>query len=431
MLRAVNSKPHRLGILAATSLVVANMIGTGVFASLGFQLVDFHSAPSILMLWLVGGLVALCGALAYAKLSELLPRSGGEYHFLGSIYHPSLGFMAGLLSAIVGFGVPTAITAMILGGYANRAFPSIPPTAAAVTVILLGTLAHGLSSRTSGRVQLVSTILKLLLIAFILISAMVIPGKGDIRWDLIPSEDFSQILRPAFATAVFWVFYSYSGWNAAVYGLEEWDEPGKTVKRSLIGGTLFVTALYICLNAAFLSAAPVEALRGQKEIAHIAAESLFGPQVGRMVSGLLALGLFASVSALLWAGPRVLAAMGRDIRILGFFTPGASGVPLRPLLFQAALAIALVFVGDLEFLVSYTQTGLTLCTLLTVLGVLILKSRGRSVPVSTVVPALIFVAFTGFVIVRLFFADRTPALAGIATALACALLWYPVKRLSK
>ncbi|RYD48654.1 MAG: amino acid permease, partial [Verrucomicrobiaceae bacterium] len=188
--------------------------------------------------------------------------------------------------------------------------------------------------------------------------------------------------------------------------------------------------LYIGLNAAFLVAAPVEALRGEKEIAHVAAAALFGPKVGQAVSGLLALGLFASVSALLWAGPRVLAAMGRDIRALGFFTPGPSGIPLRPLIFQAVLSIALVFAGDINFLVNYTQTGLTLCTLLTVFGVILLRKRGQAVSMGTLVPALIFVAFTGFVIVRLFFAQPGPAVAGILTAAACALLWFPIRRFS-
>ncbi len=419
----MSEKPTGLGIPAATSLVVANMIGTGVFVSLGFQLVDFHSAPAILLLWLVGGIIAMCGALSYATLARELPRSGGEYHFLGTIYHPSLGFMAGLLSAIVGFGVPTAITALALGGYLNRALPAIPANAAAVAVILIGAFAHGLSARTSGKVQLCSTLLKLLLIALFLISAMVLPGKGDIRWSFVPSEDLAQIAKPAFATAVFWVFYSYSGWNAAVYGLEEWHRPDRTVRLSLIGGTLLVTALYIGLNAAFLAAAPVAELKGEQEIAHVAAAALFGPQAGRVISGLFALGLFASVSALLWAGPRVLGAMARDIRALRFFTSGGE-VPLRPLAFQAMFAIVMVLTGKMEDLVTYTQTGLTLCTFLSVLGLLLMKHKGYLVRVSEWVPALIFVAFTGFVIVRLFFEKPWPAAAGILTAAACASLWF-------
>lgn len=406
------------------------MIGTGVFVSLGYQLVDFHSAPPVMMLWLVGGVIALCGALSYAELAGQLPRSGGEYHFLGSIYHPSLGFMAGLLSAIVGFAVPTAITALAMGGYLGRAWPGMSPRGAAVVVILVGALAHGLSVRTSGRVQLFSTILKLSLIGLFLLSVMIFPGKGDIRWHWVPTEDFAQMAKPAFATAVFFVFYAYSGWNAAVYGLEEWSEPRRTVKRSLIGGTLLVTALYIGLNAAFLIAAPMAALRGEREIAHVAAAALFGPETGRIVSGLFALGLFASVSALLWAGPRVLGAMGRDIPALRFFAASRE-VPIRSLVFQTTLAIALVVAGDFEFLINFTQTGLTLCTLLAVLGLFILKYRGTDVSWSALVPALIFIAFTGFVIARLFVADPLPAVSGIVTAIVCALLWYPTQWFSK
>ena len=405
------------------------MIGTGVFVSLGFQLVDFHSAPPIMLLWLLGGMVALCGALSYAALASLLPRSGGEYHFLGTIYHPSLGFMAGLLSAIVGFAIPTAITALAMGGYLARAWPAIPPRAAAVAVILLGAFAHGLSARTSGRVQTCSTVLKLLLISLFLFSVILLPGKGDIRWHFIPSEDLGQITKPAFAKAIFYVFYAYSGWNAAVYGLEEWHEPRRTIKRSLIGGTLLVTVLYIGLNAAFLIAAPMAALSSEREVAHVSAASLFGPQAGRLISGLFAIGLFASVSALLWAGPRVLGSMGRDVRALRFFSP-RHAIPLRPLIFQALLAIALVLAGDFEFLLTFTQTGLTLCTFLAVLGLVLLKIRGRKVPAASLVPALIFVGFTGFVIVRLFFAEPLPAACGILTALACMLLWFPLQRLS-
>lgn len=406
------------------------MIGTGVFVSLGYQLVDFDAAPAVLALWLIGGLISLCGALSYAKLAELMPRSGGEYRFLGEIYHPALGFMAGLLSAIVGFGVPTAITALAMGGYLARAFPQIPPQAAAVAVIVLGTFAHGLSARASGRVQLLSTLLKLGLIGLFLAAALILPGNGDIRWRLEPAADLAEMAKPAFATAVFFVFYSYSGWNAAVYGLEEWREPARTVKRSLVGGTLFVMLLYLGLNAAFLAAAPVAELRGEREIAHVAASALFGPQVGRLVSGLFAVGLFASVSALLWAGPRVLGAMGRDIPALGFFaSPGE--IPLRALGFQALFAIVLSLAGDFEFLVTFTQTGLSLCTLLAVFGLLILKWRGRDVTPRTLVPALIFVGFMAFVIARLFHAEPLPAISGILTALACALLWFPIRRFSR
>lgn len=418
-----------LGIPAATSLVVANMVGTGVFAALHYQLYDFRSAPAILLLWLAGGLVAICGALSYASLARQLPQSGGEYHFLGAIYHPALGFMAGMLSAIIGFGVPTAITAILLGGYLARALPWVQPQVAASVVILLGAVSHGLSARVSGRVQFFSTVLKLALIAVFLVAAAATPGHGDIRWHPDPADDWAQIARPAFATAMFYVFYSYSGWNAAVYGLEEWRHRERTVRLSLVIGTLLVTALYLGLNAAFLKAAPVAALSASEEVGHVAATALFGQAAGRWVSGLLAIGLFASVSALLWAGPRVLGTMARQLPALRFLVSHGE-VPKRALAFQTVLALILVWPGKLDFLITYTQSGLSLCTLLTVLGLLILKARGRDIRWKAWAPALIFVSFMGFVMVFLFYDKPLAAGCGIATAACCALLWFPLHRKS-
>ncbi|MES2995548.1 MAG: amino acid permease [Verrucomicrobiota bacterium] len=417
------------GSPAATALVIASMIGTGVFASLGFQLVDFDSAPQILSLWVIGGVIALCGALSYATLAEVLPRSGGEYHYLGKIYHPSLGFMAGLLSAIVGFTAPTAITALVLGGYLHKAHEGIPAVPAAMFVIVLGAFAHGLSARTSARVQLVSTCLKLALIIGLITAAAILPGKGDIRWTPDFHSDFAVLASPALAVALYFVFYAFSGWNAAVYGLEEWREPGKTIRRALIVGTVIVSILYVGLNAAFLAAAPVSALRGNQELAHAAAAALFGETTGRVVSLLFAIGLFASVSALLWAGPRVLGAMAREVPALRWFS-STRQVPLRPLVFQTLLALVFVCVADFQFLVTYTQTGLALCTFLCACGVFILRTRGHAIPTSALIPAGLFATSTAFVLVWSFFVEgAAPMMIGLVTALACALLWYPLHRL--
>ena len=422
-------KSKRAGIPAATALVVANMIGTGVFVSLGYQLLDFHSAPPILFLWVLGGLVALCGALCYSELARRLPKSGGEYHFLGAIFHPSLGFMAGLLSAIAGFAAPTAITALAMGAYLNKALPNIDARTAAAVVIVIGAAAHGLSSKTSGRVQIVATSLKLLLIATFLIAAICVPGSGDIRWSFDAQEDIPQVLSPMFAGAAFYVFYAYSGWNAAVYGLEEWHRPELTVKRALVGGTMVVTVLYVGLNMAFLKAAPIDDLKGVDEVGYVAAQAMFGVQTGQVISAFFAVGLFASVSALIWAGPRVLGTMAKDIPLLRPF--GSSGeIPLRALAFQAILALVLVFSGSLNSLITYTQTGLTLCTFLTVAGLLVL-GRAEKIQRRILLPALIFLAVTGSVIVRMFMNGWGPATIGLMTAIACAALWFPLKRYTR
>jgi basic amino acid/polyamine antiporter, APA family len=425
------SKPAHAGAFAATALVVASMVGVGVFTSLGFQLVDLSSAPQILFLWTLGGLIALCGAFCYAEVAAMLPKSGGEYHFLRSIYHPSLGFMAGMLSAFAGFAAPTAITALAFGEYLHKAWEGIPAQQAAAGVILLGAAAHAVSTRTSARVQVAATGLKLLLILTFIVAAWVMPGKGDIRWNFEPSADFAAIITPAFAVSLLYVTYSYTGWNAAVYGLEEWRDPQKTVRRALLWGTVLVAVLYVGLNASFLHSSPVAELKGQEAVGHIAATSLFGNETAKTVSGFFALGLFASASALLWAGPRVLGAMGRNMRSLSFFAP-RKDVPHLALLFQTTVALVLVYAAGLRQLMEATQIGLTLCTSLVVAGCMVMRHRAPEMdrPVKVPfypLPPLIFLAMAAFVI--LYSAKKNPetTLAGAGVAVFFAVIWFPLK----
>ena len=429
------------GAFAATALVVASMVGTGVFTSLGFQLADLGSAPQILFLWALGGFIALCGALCYAEVAACLPKSGGEYHFLRSLYHPSLGFMAGMLSAIAGFAAPTAITALAFGKYFHECFPLLGEEQAAALVIVLGTAAHAISTRTSAKIQVAATALKLALISAFIVAAWALPGKGDIRWTVDWTADSRAILQPAFAVALLFVFYSYTGWNAAVYGLEEWDDPRHTVRRALIGGTLLVGVLYVGLNASFLHAAPVAEMRGVVQVGHVASASLFGKEAARVVAGLFAAGLFASVSALLWAGPRVLGAMGRNMRALRIFAP-REDVPHVSLGFQAVLALILVAAVGFRTLIEATQVGLTLCTSLVVAGSMVLRWRhpGMERPVKVPLyplPPLIFLAMAAFVILRTAMVDfkslgdgePKPSLIGMGAVIGLTLLWFPLKRL--
>jgi APA family basic amino acid/polyamine antiporter len=408
-------------------LVIASMIGTGVFTSLGYQLPALHSGPQIIFLWTLGGVIALCGALCYAAVAKALPRSGGEHHFLGELYHPALGFMGGLLSAIVGFAAPTALSAIAFGEYLHKAAPAIPVTAAAIVVILLGLLAHAFNATTSARIQLAATALKLLLILAFLIAAVALPGEGDIRWTLEPTADIAGILQPAFAISLFFVFYSYSGWNAAIYGLEEWSQPDRTVRRALVGGTLIVAVLYVALNSAFLHAAPVDALCGETAVGEIAARSLFGKSAAAWVSGLFAAALFASVSAMLWAGPRVLAAMGRSTPALSFLNP-ANGSPLTALFIQSGLAILFVLLATFRELVKYTETGLILCTMLTVAGLFLRRDRFAGQHRRLALPATIFLAMTSFVVIRSVLVEPVPVLLGLGTALLAVLLYFPLNR---
>src|SRR5438105_8816126 len=209
--------PQRtIGFVTASSIVIANIIGTGIFTSLGFQLVDIQSGFPLLMLWIIGGLAALCGALCYSELSAALPRSGGEYHFLSQIYHPALGFMAGFVSATVGFAAPIALAAMAFGKYFVGVFGVGSPMLLSFAVVWVVTAFHLGNLQVGSMFQNLSTLVKLLLIAALIVTGLFVQSKQPISF--LPAQgDMNSIFSGAFAVALVFVMYSYSGWNAASY----------------------------------------------------------------------------------------------------------------------------------------------------------------------------------------------------------------------
>src|SRR5882672_2674377 len=268
--------PQRtVGFYTACGIVIANIIGTGVFTSLGFQVADIQSGFALLMLWIVGGITALCGALCYGELSATLPRSGGEYHFLSEIYHPAVGFMAGFVSATVGFAAPVALAAMAFGTYFNGVFGVGSPVMLSFVVVWLVTVFHLGNLQVGSAFQNVSTLVKLLLIGALIGAGFFVPSKQPISFLPAPG-DKAAILSGAFAIALVYVMYSYSGWNASAYISSEIKRPEKNVPRSLLASTSVVIVIYVVLNAIFLATTPAEKLKGQLEIALIAGKHIFG-----------------------------------------------------------------------------------------------------------------------------------------------------------
>jgi APA family basic amino acid/polyamine antiporter len=411
------------------------MVGTGVFTSLGFQVRDLPSGPAILLLWLLGGLLALCGAFSYAELIGAVTRSGGEYRFLSRLFHPSLGWAAGLLSLVIGFAAPAALAALALGSYAHRACDALPARGVAAVALGIATLGHLRSVQTSARFQTVTTLLKLALIGGLIVAAFATTGHGDIRWRPVWREDLRLVLQPSFAVSLLFVFYAYSGWNAAVYIADEVEHARRTIMLALVGGTLLVTALYLLMNAAFLKAAPVGELAGVVEVGHVAVQALYGPQAAVGFSVLLSVGLLATVSALVWAGPRVLAAIGGDLPALGGLAVlNRGGVPARATLLVAGLALGFVAIGDFEKILTFTQSGLTLCSLLTVAGVF----RVRQLKLSPAgafrcpwypLPPLVFIAMSLAVLGWSLVGSPLATAAGFATCLLAWVLYFPLAKL--
>jgi APA family basic amino acid/polyamine antiporter len=411
----------------AASIVIANMIGTGVFTSLGFQLLEFTSPALIIALWVIGGVLALCGALCYAELGAALPRSGGEYNFLGQLYHPAAGFVSGWISATIGFAAPTALAAITFGTYLGAVLPGLSPTWAAASLICLTGLMHAASRDASGRFQLAATAVKVLLITLFVCAAPVLAGElQPLRWQF-DATTFDQLFTAGFAVSLIYVNYAYTGWNAATYLSGELAQPQRVLPWVLTLGTLLVMLLYVALNTVFLYVAPADAMAGKVEVGHIAASHAFGTAGGDAMGLVLALLLVSTVSAMVLAGPRVLQVIGEDFPALGFLkgtTPG--GVPRRAILVQCGVSLLLVFTAAFDTILLFTGFTLALNTLAAVCGVFLLRRRGMPMPFTMPLypwPPLVFIAITTWTMVYLLIERPAEALWGLGIVLAGSLFW--------
>lgn len=418
----------KITLFTATSLVIANMIGTGVFTSLGFQLLDIHSPFAILLLWITGGVIALCGALCYAELGAALPRSGSEYHYLSRIYHPVVGFMSGFVSITVGFAAPVALAAMALGGYTSQVFPDANATLVAALVIIGLTAVHATSVKTGSGVQNIFTVAKILLILFIILAGFASDARAGIS--IFPSSDSGgEIFSLGFAGALYWVSYSYSGWNASAYIAGEMENPQKNLPRSLLRGTLFVTVLYVLLNFIFLYTTPAQNMAGQMEVGFVAAGSIFGADGARIVGMIISILLVSSVSSMVMVGPRVAMVMGEDTRSLRFLsTRSVSGVPWLAVILQSGIAMLLVFTASFQSVLDYIGFTLNIFTFLTVLGLILLRVRRPDLerPFKTwgyPITPMVFLALTGWILYRGLEMKPVESLIGLGTVGLGALIW--------
>jgi basic amino acid/polyamine antiporter, APA family len=369
-----------VSVVVATAIVVADMVGVGVFTSLGFQVKDIPSGFSILLLWTVGGLVALCGVFCYSELGAMFPRSSGEYNFLSRAFHPAFGFLAGWVSATVGFAAPVALAAMAFGEYAKSVVPDIPPMALAIGVVFLVSLVQLTGVKHSSSFQLIATILKVALIAAFLVAGLVIGTPQPISF-APQAADLSHVISAPFAIGLVFVMYSFSGWNAATYIIGEMKTPQQDLPRALLAGTLIVLVIYVALNAVFLHTAPIDKLSGQIDVASISGRYIFGDIGGRVVGAMICIGLVSSISAMMWIGPRVMMTMGEDIPALRVFARrSAGGAPAYAILFQLAVACLLLFTRSFEAVLDFIQFSLLFCSFFTVLGVIKLRIGSPELP---------------------------------------------------
>jgi len=415
---------RKLGVFPLTNIVIANMIGAGIFTTSGLLMSDLGNPLLMLALWVVGGIIALCGALAYGELGAAMPNAGGEYAFLSKLYHPLLGFLSGWTSFLVGFSAPIAASAIGFSEYFMRAFPqlfqwgdpAILKKILSICVILLFTGIHMRGIDFGARIQNILTVLKVMLIVCLILSGLLL-GSGDIQ-HFTQGTTFSFSLEgwKTMGLCLMWIMFAYSGWNASTYIGSEIQNPTKNVPRSLFLGTGVVMLLYICINTVFVYAVPPEEMKGVISIGGLAMGKLFGPSAEAIFSLLISFALFSSLSAFMILGPRVYYAMAKD----GLFFNGLVHVhpkfkvPTRSIALQGAISAVMVLSGTFDQILTVMGFGLGIFPLFAVAGIFRLKSSGTGIMKFSGYPwaPMIYLA-TGVCILLLSFFQR-PAESSIA-----------------
>jgi len=443
---AENNLQRRLGLFPTTNIVIANMIGAGIFTTSGLLLAGLNNPLLMLALWVAGGILALCGALSYGELGAAMPGAGGEYLFLSRLYHPVFGFLSGWVSFIVGFSAPIAASAMGFSEYFCRALPVIPgwfqssgimnpvatKTFLSVSVILIFSFIHYRGIQSGALIQNILTILKVALIVFLLLAGF-LSGKGDV-------SHFRSVggVSPGLAgwktigLSLMWIMFAYSGWNASTYLGAEIKNPIKTLPRSLILGTGIVIFLYLSINVLFVYGINPEEMKGVISVGGLAMGNLFGPSADKLFSLLIAFALFSSLSAFIIIGPRVYYSMAKD----GLFFKSVARihpkfqVPSNSIVMQCILALILALSGTFEQVLTYMGFALGIFPILTVISVFKLRKDNPSGLRLAGYPftQIIYIT-TGILILILSFMER-PVESSIAsfTVLAGVPVYYIFKK---
>jgi APA family basic amino acid/polyamine antiporter len=388
-----NELKRDIGLFSATILVVANMVGTGIFTTSGFIIQELGNPYTMLLCWLLGGIFALCGSLCYGELGALFPRAGGEYVFLRESFGKWVGFLSGWISLIVGFSAPIAAASVAFSSYFSLAFPISaspqvtlpflgvnivtisPVTMIAACIIIIFSLLHYRGLLIGSRVQNVLTLFKGGLIVIFIIAGLCL-GKGSVS-NFSGSPDLAAVFQDKFAISLIFISFAYSGWNAATYLGGEIKRPGRNTPLALFGGTCMVTGMYLLLNLVYIYALPVEEMSGVLEVGAESAASLFGIIVSKYVSAAIAVCILSVLSAMIMAGPRVYYAMSKDGVFFEIFRKvhRVHRTPASSIFLQGAIAIIMVFTASFDKLLLYIGFTLSLFATLTVIGMIVLRLK--------------------------------------------------------
>lgn len=444
-----NGLQRKLGLFPVTNIVIANMIGAGIFTTSGLLMKDLKDPYIMVVLWIVGGIIALCGALSYGELGAAIPRAGGEYVFLSRLYHPVFGFLSGWVSFFAGFSAPIAASAIGFVEYLTRAFPGLLTPGImessleaavikklyAISIIVIFTFIHLRGIEFGAKVQNYLTILKVGLIVGMIILGFA-AGKGSLshmNQGGTFSFDFSG--WKTIGLSLMWIMFAYSGWNASAYIGSEIKNPEKNLPRSLLLGTGIVMLLYFFLNIFYIYAVTPGKMQGVISIGGLAVGSLFGESFEGVLSVFISFALFSSLSAFIILGPRVYYSMSVD----GYFFKFASdvhpkfGVPAKSILLQGGIAAVMVFFGSFDQILTYMGFSLGIFPILSVIGVFKLRRKNLSkfrLPGFPVVP-LVYAVTAVCILVLAFFERPVESCIAIGMVLIGIPLFFYFKKNNK
>ena len=434
---------RHIRLRSATALVIANMIGAGIFTTTGFQAADLRHPPFIFALWVIGGILALLGALCYAELGAMMPRAGGEYVYLRKTYGPAVGFMSAFVSLVAGFSAAIASATKSFVIYVSHFFPFLAgdPTVAGI-VPVVDLIAVGLvwfliaihlrAVREGTGFNDFMTVFKVGGIVAIILAAASF-GRGDISNLITVSPSFQELsgtdTLAAFGTSLIFVMFCFSGWNAAAYVASEMEHPQRDLPRALLLGTATVLVLYLGLNAVYFYGASVDELAGQVEVGLVASRSLFGPTGVSAVTIVMCASLLASASAMTLVGPRVYYALGKDFKPFAFLArTRPTGAPAVALITQGIVTSVIIVLGRVDQIQQYAGFTLTLFASLAVSCVIVLRIRSPEIerpfrawgyPLSPV----LFLAVSGWMMFWAFQGRPVESVLSLATVLVGGLIF--------
>lgn len=422
----------KIGWKTAAALVISNMIGTGVFTSLGYQISDLKNTTSILLLWSIGGLLALIGAFIYSELASKFKQSGGDYIYLSRTFHPVFGYLSSWISLFVGFSAPISLAALAMGKYLN-VFGFDLGKEFAIAMILIVAVFQSFSLNLSSKFQNIFTILKVVFIIVLIALGLYFAPAVEPNAILFDSTWKNELLLPAFATSLVYVTFAYTGWNSASYIVEEIDQPKRNLPKALFIGVIFVTISYVLLNYVFLKHASSASLAGQENVANISFGNLLGNNV-KWVSCFIALQLIATISGYLWIGSRLTQATARENKLWNFMAKeNKNKIPVRAIWVHTAISILLIFSGDFEVIFTYTSFVLQILATLAVCTAFFIKQDQLTIIKSKffyVLPA-IFLAFSLYICYFVLMQKPKESLFGLGIIALGIVLFYFDKRIEK